>query len=146
VYTDYNAGLFRSPEEYAYTLQSEKIDVFALGNILYVLLTDKEPFEDIRKEHNSTVIKELVQNGIRPILKRYLYESLDPSVNALIKAMEMCHELDWRKRARAIEVRDYLEKQLRDILSRNEKSIPHRSSAGLPPPVQHDEEGFYLLS
>lgn len=141
LYTDYNAGLFRSPEEYAYTLQSEKIDVFALGNILYVLLTDKEPFEDMMEEHNSTVVKELVQNGTKPYLERSLYESADPSVKALIKAMEMCQELDWRTRARAIEVRDYLDGRLRDILFQEEKKIPNTEDTEQLPLVVVKEKG-----
>jgi Protein kinase domain. len=151
VYTDYNAGLFRSPEEYAYTLQSEKIDVFALGNILYVLLTDNEPFDDMREEHNSTMIKEFVQNGLKPHLERDLYVSDDPSVKAIIEAMEMCHELDWRKRTRAIQVRDYLEKQLSIIISHidDNKNISYGSAGNGKPRVQHDknkEEGTLLNS
>ena len=40
-----NPGTFRAPEEYAYKLESEKVDIYSMGNVFYALLTDLWPFE-----------------------------------------------------------------------------------------------------
>ena len=37
----------RSPEEYAERWLDEKIDIYSFGNILFTLLTGKEPYEDL---------------------------------------------------------------------------------------------------
>merc|ERR1712183_339163 len=58
-----NGGEYRSPEEYAYEKETEKVDVYSLGNVLYFLLTegteawDGIPHKDVYK---------FVMHGRRP--------------------------------------------------------------------------------
>ena len=58
-----NPGNFRSPEEYAYEDESEKIDVYSMGNVFYSLLTGQWPFEKLPK---SSKAAHLVKHGHRP--------------------------------------------------------------------------------
>ena len=37
---DSNPSVYRSPEEYSYKEETEKIDIFSMGNIFYTLLAD----------------------------------------------------------------------------------------------------------
>lgn len=117
-YLDYNAGPFRSPEEYEYGLQSEKIDVFSMGNIFYQLLEGKEPFDEMRKlKHvDDEYIQNLVKEGNRPQLSDDIINSDDPNILTILKAMSMCHTQDWRERASARKVRDVLNMQWRRVV------------------------------
>jgi serine/threonine protein kinase len=108
VYGDYNAWLFRSPEEYEYSLQTEKIDVYSMGNIFYSLLMNEDPFEKEYDRGGSSRVQSIVKRGDRPILGRATTKSSDPIEKALIKAMSMCHVHDWRERANSKEVSDFL--------------------------------------
>ena len=106
---------FRSPEEYEYGLQSEKIDVYSMGNIFYTLLTDSWPFEELYDEEGTQAVREAVRAGDRPSLTEELRNSTDPRIVALIRAMEMCHIHDWRHRVTSKEVADFLMAELREI-------------------------------
>mmetsp|Transcript_22465 Transcript_22465/g.48795 ORF Transcript_22465/g.48795 Transcript_22465/m.48795 type:complete len:519 (+) Transcript_22465:253-1809(+) len=108
VYGDYNAWLFRSPEEYEYSLQTEKIDVYSMGNIFYSLLMNEDPFEKEYDRGGSSRVRRIVKRGDRPTLGRAITKSSDPIEKALIKAMSMCHVHDWRERANSEEVSDFL--------------------------------------
>mmetsp|Transcript_55943 Transcript_55943/g.83372 ORF Transcript_55943/g.83372 Transcript_55943/m.83372 type:complete len:491 (+) Transcript_55943:95-1567(+) len=99
-----NPGKFRAPEEYAYEIQDEKIDIYSMGNVFYVLLTDAWAFERIQEKE----AQEKIMDGVRPFISKAFRESEDPSVKALIEAMHMCWEQEPEDRATAIEVRDYL--------------------------------------
>lgn len=101
-----NAGNFRSPEEFKEEWQTEKIDVFSLGNIIYTIITGNLPFEEQEMDLNDA--QEMVKNGILPILKDNFIRSDHPIDRVLVKAMEMCFEYDWRQRARAYQVRNLL--------------------------------------
>ena len=60
-----NVGRFRAPEEYAYEPETEKIDVYSMGNIVYILLTAEYPFEKMKRED----MYEAIQKGERPEIK-----------------------------------------------------------------------------
>ncbi len=117
IYLDYNAGTFRSPEEYRYSLQSEQIDTYSFGNILYVLLTETDPFEKIEEEKGATFAKDLVKRGITPQLGDEFDQSSDPSVKALVHAMKMCQIYDWKSRPLTSTIRDYLKDAITNISS-----------------------------
>jgi len=99
-----NPGKNRSPEEYKYEEQSEMVDLYSFGNILYMLLTNMWPFEDDSDEE----AREKVKRGDRPAIPREIWESTDPSLKALKEAMFLCHEQDPKKRATAREVETFL--------------------------------------
>lgn len=114
-YGDYNAWLFRSPEEYFYGLQSEKIDVYSMGNIFYTLMINKWPFEDLYDKDGTSAVRKEVRAGHRPPMTSRVQNSQDPRIKAMIKAMEMCFVQDWRKRATAKEVADFLTSSKKEI-------------------------------
>jgi len=103
---------FRSPEEFKYEWQTEKIDVFSLGNVIYSILTESLPFEEMEEED----AQELVKEGILPVLKESVIRSGHPIDRVLVKAMNMCFEYDWRERARAYQVRDLLVHEMEHLM------------------------------
>lgn len=106
-----NPGTFRAPEEYAYKLESEKVDIYSMGNVFYALLTDLWPFEkEVTKKAQGDV-----KRGIRPPIQLALKESKDPAHKALLAAMQMCWKQDPAQRATAKEVKDYLEVELKKL-------------------------------
>ena len=104
-----NKGKFRSPEEYLYHAETEKIDVYSMGNIFWVLLHGMYPFEKISRK----ATKRAVSKGQRPVFEASLMTSDDTHIQALIKATKMCWAQDPEKRASAREVQHFLEAQLK---------------------------------
>lgn len=88
--------------------------MYSMGNIFYSLLMDIEPFSKQGRE-NSDDIKRMIINGSKPELDSDILSVNDTHVMALIQAMQMCHEYDYKKRARAKEVRDFLVQKLNQI-------------------------------
>lgn len=52
-----NPGKYRSPEEYAYKDETEKIDVYALGNVFYSLLTELWPYHELSEKEAQDNIR-----------------------------------------------------------------------------------------
>jgi len=107
-YQHTNGYNFRSPEEYSYGAQTEAIDVYSTGNILFTLLMDKWPYEDLYKEKNTGAVSKHIVAGDRDALSTELLESTDPIDVAIRTAMNMCWIHDWRERPSAKDVADYL--------------------------------------
>lgn len=95
-----NGGIWRSPEEYAYEEESEKVDVYSLGNVLYFMLTRFYPWNDF----SSKEVYEKVKKGKRPKISDEILESTHPFDKYMIKAIEMCYTHDQFKRPGAAEV------------------------------------------
>jgi len=92
-------------------LQNEKIDTFALANILYAIATGKKPWDDQgHEEHTRFVIA-----GELPPLGKAFIDSDHPADKALVVAMNTCFEYDWRKRPSSAEVRDFLREELKNV-------------------------------
>jgi hypothetical protein len=90
-----------------------------MGNIFYFLLTDKEPFGDLRDIESTDYVKDLILNGTKPELSEEILEQSDnPCVAALIEAMDMCHVIDYQERASASIVRDFLIHRMEEIQKR----------------------------
>lgn len=109
---------FRSPEEYKYDLQSEKIDVYSFGNILYIILTGEEPFVREEEELGTSAVMENIGKGDHPLnteLETKILHSHDRIDNILIHAIKMCHVYRWQDRASASEVYDYLAESLQSL-------------------------------
>lgn len=103
-----NSGTGRSPEEYAYEVEAEGIDIYSLGNIFYTILTNLDPFDDYdEKEAIRAIMK-----GERPEVPAPQLKSNDPVDVVLRKVMHQCwkHKPDDRPRARALA--DFLSKEL----------------------------------
>ena len=95
---------FRSPEEYAYERQSEKVDVYSMGNILFCILTLLYPFEH---EKDKVVYKKVI-GGARPEIPPQILNSTDPFDQTMLQAIEMSWRQNPTERASAREVQDLM--------------------------------------
>ena len=107
-FVENNPSTYRSPEEYAYAEETEKIDVYSMGNIFYSLLTDLDPWEETT-ESNA---QQLVLKGKRPEVPQVKAQSVDFVDMALREVMYLCWEHDPAKRPRARNVANFLSKKL----------------------------------
>ena len=106
-----NPGKFRAPEEYLYLGESEKIDIYSMGNIFYSLLTEYWPFEGMDEKEAQRKI----MGGARPPIDDDIRSSGDPIDNAFIEAIGMCWRQNPDERATAKEVKEYLISQIKSI-------------------------------
>jgi serine/threonine protein kinase len=88
-----------APEEYHKPKQqpqplTEKIDVYAFGNVLYALLHGHMPYHDLERVGAAR----LLMGGERPSIHPTLLESSDPMIAVLVNATLWCHTLDPRQR------------------------------------------------
>lgn len=106
-----NPGNWRSPEEYRYDPETEKVDIYSAGNILYQVLTLQEPFE--LEGWSEKQVHKAVMKGDRPHISHSMYrDSDDPKIQALVRAIDLCWKQDPRERPTAREVVDLLQSAL----------------------------------
>ncbi|KAL7477824.1 hypothetical protein ACHAW6_003611 [Cyclotella cf. meneghiniana] len=99
-----NPSVLRAPEEYAYTEETEKVDIYAMGNIFYILLADKEPWDGFEE----TVAQRMIMEGIRPDLPDAKVNSKEFVDVTLRELVSQCFQRDPRRRPRARAVADIL--------------------------------------
>lgn len=85
----------------------EKIDIYALGGILYQILTRGRPYNDIRGNHAE--IKRRKENGILPSFEK-IKERNDTASLAFRKAVEQCMQPDPKLRPPARQIAQDLDK------------------------------------
>lgn len=103
-------GTYRSPEEYIlHSSLSEKIDVYSMGNVFYGLLTELWPFKYI---HDDTRVKTKIISGERPYIPPELLKSNDPIHSVFLQSIEMCWNQNPSQRPSAIDIANYLDKEL----------------------------------
>ncbi len=103
----------RSPEEYAYLNQTEKVDIYSLGNVFFGIATGKDLFwNKDEKERKNTNIQKFIINGERTPIPDDLKNSTDPYEQALLKAIEMCWKQDPKERPTARELQDLFMNEL----------------------------------
>lgn len=108
---DNNPAKMRSPEEYAYEVETEKIDVYSMGNIFYSILTDLDPWED----EDTEDAQKAIMKGDRPWVTSSIKDSKDAAIVAMRKMMHKCWEHKPEDRPRARYVADYLSKKLSQV-------------------------------
>ena len=101
----------RSPEEYAYTVETEFVDIYSMGNIIYSILTDKDPWEETPEKR----AQKLVMEGKRPNVPERVKSSKDFVDVALRAMMWKCWEQTPNNRPRARKVADFFAKKLSDF-------------------------------
>ena len=105
-----NGGLWRSPEEYAYDPETEKVDVYSLGNVLFFMLLREEPW----KGHTSKMIYKQVQSGQRPKIPEEVESSTEVFDRYMIQAMKKAWINDPYDRPSAFEIAQILHQGLQE--------------------------------
>ena len=103
---DPDYGVFRSPEEYSHIPQTEKVDVWALGSIIYHILTGKQVW---RAQYKKKDAEKAMIRGELPLIDDSIRNSNDPVDQALLEAFKMCYSYDPHKRPSAKDIARYLE-------------------------------------
>lgn len=106
-------GSYQSPEEFRKDEETEKVDVWALGNIFYFMLTGKEPDEyHLKRKFEQFYLRVSlkVKKGHRPIV--YVYNRSDTFERAMVGAMDICLEATISKRGTSSDIVRYLERQM----------------------------------
>jgi serine/threonine protein kinase len=129
---------WRAPEEVALDqeerpLLNEKVDVYALGNLIFYILTLQHPRGLKNKKERIAAVREKVASGEPPVLEETYSKSKDPVVEAFREAMKQCFEPDPRKRGSAREVADILLTALIDLKKLRSKTLPGVTRDGKEP-------------
>ena len=95
-------------------VKPDKIDVWMMGNVIYLILTDLYVFEKPKFLGWEESAEELLA-GRRSQIPEHIAKSKDPAHEAVKTALEMCWTQDWKKRPSARSISDYLMNQLRNI-------------------------------
>ncbi|KAL7465380.1 hypothetical protein ACHAXS_005700 [Conticribra weissflogii] len=107
-YVENNPSIYRSPEEYSYEEETEKIDIYSMGNIFYTLLTDLEPWDGIE----AITAQNAVKKGLRPNVPNDKLESKDFVEVALRTAMFRCWKNDPIERPRARDIANFFSEKI----------------------------------
>jgi serine/threonine protein kinase len=106
-----NGGNWRAPEEYAYGVETEKVDVYSLGNVLYFLLTKLDPWEDYG---DSNSLYKKVMRGERPKIPKELLESDSIFDRSMIQAINLAWTHNAYERPSALEVAQRLKQGIQE--------------------------------
>lgn len=107
-------GKARAPEEYDFQKLDEKIDIFALANVYYELLTGDDPWKGVRQRD----VKQRVADGIKPVVPE---EFLRPgTLEAVLSELILqSYEVDPKNRPSADELVVVLEGLLLNATASN---------------------------
>eukprot|EP00956_Cyclotella_meneghiniana_P010557 scaffold14654_cov50-Cyclotella_meneghiniana.AAC.4 len=101
--------LFRSPQEYMDMGLTAAADVYALGSLIYYVMTGMTVWERWLGKKYLSMVRQKIIDGKRPKIKNKIRDSKDPVDIALITAYNMCTHYEPEERSSAKEVSDYLE-------------------------------------
>lgn len=93
-----------------------QIDIYSLGNIFYILLTDQWPWDEVgsSSESERTTKKQII-HGERPKISDEIAKSSHPVDQVLLQAMTMCQKQDPSERATAAQVATLLQETLQQV-------------------------------
>ncbi len=115
-----NGGNWRAPEEYAYELETEKVDVYSLGNVLYFLLTKLDPWEDY---DDSNSLYKKVMRGERPTIPKELLESDSIFDRFMIQAINLAWTHNPYERPGALEIAQHLKKGIQEYEATSREGV-----------------------
>ena len=90
---------------------TEKVDVYALGGVLFHILTTHSPRGKMKRERME-LVREQVARGERPILPEPYLSSNSTAVKAFRKAMDRCFVVNPNERGSSHEVASILQEAL----------------------------------
>jgi serine/threonine protein kinase len=97
----------RSPEEYKDETQlTNAVDVWALGSILYRLLTGNTVWS--RNDYTKEEVQERVLKGVLPRISNSILNSTDPVDKVMVEALDMCYTYDPSERPSARDISVFL--------------------------------------
>lgn len=99
-----NGGSYRAPEEYRYDLETEKVDVYSLGNVLYFLLAK----EQVWKHTGNKEIYAKVMAGTRPKFPETVLNSDGIFEQYMMKAIESAWTHEPAQRPGAFQVAEII--------------------------------------
>jgi serine/threonine protein kinase len=123
---------WRAPEEMNKTtatskedtvLLDEKVDIYALGSVLYHILTTHSPRGKMKPERME-IVRPVVAQGIAPKLPEPYASGTDPVYAAFRNAMALCFAKDPKERGSAEEVSNLLTNAVVDITEEDKKAGP----------------------
>ena len=106
-----NGGVWRSPEEYNYEVETEKVDVYSLGNVLYFLLTREIPWND----YAAKAAYKLVKDGKRPAIPTEILTSDHPYDKYMMEAINMAYTHDMHERPGALQIANKLKEGIDEL-------------------------------
>ena len=115
----------RSEDELSTGFLTEKIDIYALGNILYKIAVGSSPWKyDYKGAKRITPdmkakIARAKLRGAKPKLPVEVRNSTDPRIKAILTAMDRCYRNNPQLRPSARELASYLKSQLNAVETLN---------------------------
>ncbi|KAL3762177.1 hypothetical protein ACHAWU_000641 [Discostella pseudostelligera] len=96
---------------------TEKVDIYALGNLLFRFATNNGPWRDMAQtpgakftdEQKNQIAQFKITEGKMPNVPERILKMNDPYLNLLLEAMEWCYTYEPELRPTAREVADFLE-------------------------------------
>jgi hypothetical protein len=110
VSTKHKGSTWRSPEEYIKRgLQSDKIDVFSFGSVLYFLITGQAPFENVKFEEALYYISRDIEPPLNEFVNETNLAEVDPAMEVMIEVMRQCRRFNREDRPTSLGVATILE-------------------------------------
>ena len=100
--------------KYYTSVKPDNIDVWMMGNIMFIIMTDLYLFEKPKNLNYRDAGRKMVA-GERTEIPEHVRNSTDPSYVAMQGALDMCWTYKWAERPSARSVTDYLMGELRKI-------------------------------
>lgn len=107
---------------------NEKVDIYALGNLLFQFATGRGPWREMATEGDplTSEAKERIallksKEGRMPLIPARTLNLKDPYIAVLLEAMEWCYQFKPEDRPTAAEVALFLEKSRRRVDASHEE-------------------------
>mmetsp|Transcript_28409 Transcript_28409/g.60529 ORF Transcript_28409/g.60529 Transcript_28409/m.60529 type:complete len:345 (-) Transcript_28409:194-1228(-) len=102
---------------------NEKVDIYALGNLLFRFATDKSPWREMASTRGAKLTGEQqkriahlkADKGVIPMVPERTLKLNDPYIDLLLEAMEWCYQFKPEERPTAREVAEFLEKSKTEL-------------------------------